>query len=68
MGCSEVKNEVLRSIVMSGSVTTEDGKTRTLHSLSSRKKEVFFSKQLRVYDRKLVLRSVTPTDFKLYIL
>jgi predicted O-methyltransferase YrrM len=46
-GCSEMKNEGLRSIVMSGSVTTEDGKTRTLQFAISQEEGDFLHKMIK---------------------
>lgn len=40
-------NEVLRSILSSGSVATEDGKTRSLHSAISREEGEFLQEMIR---------------------
>jgi predicted O-methyltransferase YrrM len=42
-----MKNEVLRSIVSSGSVVTEDGKVRTAHSAISREEGEFLQEMIR---------------------
>jgi predicted O-methyltransferase YrrM len=43
----EMKNEVLRSIISSGSVVTENGKIRTAHSAISREEGEFLQEMIR---------------------